>query len=84
MRKREFRIGQKFILSEDAIENYGEKYRGAVFHIAQWFDHRCSVWELENDAHGHPDYDSASGDCLYEAKEDSCPGALYDREIKTI
>lgn len=82
MPKRAFRIGQRFVLSEEALENYGQRYRGMVFHVEQWFDHYCNVWAIEQDPHGHPGYDGLCGECLYEARENACPGALYEWEME--
>lgn len=84
--KPRFKVGDKFQLTADAIENYGTRYEGRVFTVARWFDHYRSARELYqqgvNDPHGHPGFDNAgdSSQCLYES--DDLTFALYDWEIE--
>lgn len=62
--KRVYDIGDKVTMSRDALENYGEQYRGHVFTVEQWYDHYAKV-DHTFDKHGHPGYDPATNDCLY-------------------
>lgn len=65
-----FRVGTKFTLTNDAIENYGETYRGKVFRVQGVFKSRAE----------HPGFDEGVGEPLYEA--DGLPFAVYEYEIK--
>ena len=82
---RKLRKGSKFRLTEDAIENYGEQYRGETFTVLQWFDHYCPAKEmhLPENLHGHPGYeDDGSERILYDAKELNF--SVYDWEIERV
>ncbi len=73
-----YRIGQKVMMTENAIENYGEKYRDVIFVIT----HRATKYMpakqfyAENMPSGyHPGYDEGVGNqALYDLK-------LYDSDI---
>jgi hypothetical protein len=80
--KRKFKVGSKFKLSADALDNYGSEYAGKVFTVRQWFDHhvKVSVHLPENDPHGHPGFDEGAGSALYEAEE--LRFALYEWEME--
>jgi hypothetical protein len=54
-----FRKGQKVKFSEEALENYGEEYRGKVYKIIQWYDHYVLPQFMMQDEHGHPGFDGA-------------------------
>jgi hypothetical protein len=68
--KANFRVGMKFILTDDAIENYGEEYRDKVYKVRGVFK---SVKE-------HRGFDEGVGQPLYEA--DNLPFAVYEYEIE--
>lgn len=74
--KRNFDIGDEFILSENALENYGEKFRGKIFVVREWFDH------VGTDTHGHLGFDTGASSCLYEA--DGMGFAVYEWEIISV
>jgi hypothetical protein len=79
-----YQIGDKFKLTNDALENYGEQYRDKVFTVRSWANHYVPAKEYFADpkqhAHGHPGYDDATGDCLYEA--DGMTFAVYSWEME--
>jgi hypothetical protein len=78
--RRRYRIGDRFKLSDDALENYGEKYRDQVFTVRGVFDHYVSPAFMARDPTGHPGFDANGGSPLYEA--DDAPGALYEWEME--
>jgi hypothetical protein len=78
--RRSFDIGDKFQLSAEALENYGQKYAGKVFVVRQWFDHYVPSSRMAQDTHGHPGFDACAGSALYEA--DGLNFALYEREME--
>lgn len=78
--KRAFKIGDKFKLSADALENYGEQYADKVFRVDAWFDHYAKLGS--NDPHGHPGFDAGAGSPLYETKDLSF--AVYEWEMEKV
>lgn len=70
------RIGDKFTLTDDALENYGERWRGVVF----------TVTHVATSRAGHPGYDAGmKGAALYDADADngaSWNNSVYDYEIE--
>jgi hypothetical protein len=78
--KRNYKVGSKFRLSADALENYGQQYAGQVFTVRQWFDHHAPI--TAKDPHGHPGFDGGTGSCLYEA--DGLNFALYESEMELV
>lgn len=61
--------GDTVKMTRDALENYGAEYAGKVYEIGQWYDHYVPQRLMKNnDPHGHPGYDAATGDCLYHLK----------------
>jgi hypothetical protein len=63
--KRNYRIGDKFTMSENALENYGQKYAGQVFTVRQWYDHYVPASQMQGDTHGHPGFDSSADSAIY-------------------
>ena len=63
-------IGDKFKLTENAIENYGEQYRDITFEITSWADHYVASKDYCKNPgaypHGHPGYDGSGK--LYDSK----------------
>ena len=76
--------GNTFKLSNDALENYGEQYRDQVFTVRSWANEYVPAKEYFANTrlypHGHPGYDGATKDRLYEA--DGINFAVYDWEIR--
>jgi len=79
-----FEIGERFTLSQEALDNYGQQYAGHVFIIRQYYDHESLTIESEDDPHGHFGFDSeGSGgtECLYSS---TFPTDLYEFEMKHL
>lgn len=65
-------VGDKFRLSDNAVENYGEKFRGKLFtvsHVATKYMPASEFYSRGNPEGFHPGYDGDSGEPLYDAKE---------------
>lgn len=60
-----YRVGDKFKMSKDALDNYGEEYRDKEFTIRARYDHYVSPTEMANDPTGHPGFDPNGGEFLY-------------------
>jgi len=60
-----YHVGNKFKLSKDAIDNYGEQYAGQVFTIRARYDHYVPVDRMQDDPTGHPGFDRSGGRFLY-------------------
>ena len=78
------RIGDKVLMTDDAIENYGEEYRDKEFTICaiSWRYMPAKEFYDKNMPHGyHPGYDEGVGDSeLYDFEE--LEFSLYDWEIQ--
>lgn len=79
--------GDKFKLTSDALENYGEQYRDKVFTVRSWANKCVPAKEYfaspASYPHAHPGYDNGvSPQRLYEA--DGFPGAVYDWEVTHV
>jgi hypothetical protein len=65
--------GEQFKLNEDALQNYGEKYRDIIF----------TVKFVSTSKKDHPGYDnSMKGMPLYDAN--GFPGSVYQYEIEEV
>lgn len=65
------KIGEKFTLTNDAVENYGEEYRDKVF----------TVSHVATSQEGHRGYDdSMEGMALYDAEELNF--SVYEYEVE--
>lgn len=62
---RTYKIGDRFKLSADALENYGAQYTNQVFTVRQWYDHYVPAKDMLNDPHGHPGFDDGAGTAIY-------------------
>ncbi len=60
-----FRIGDKFKMSNEALDNYGEEYRDVVFTVGDRYDHYVPVAKMQSDPTGHPGFDPNGGGYLY-------------------
>lgn len=68
-----FSIGDKCIMTENAIDNYGNKYKDKVL----------TICHIAHDKSEHPGYDeSISPECLYDFIEINF--SLYDYEIDEV
>lgn len=67
------KIGDKFVLSDIALENYGEEYRDVEFTV-------CYVATNEEEHEGYDN--SVEGMALYEA--DELNFAVYEYEIEEV
>ena len=89
--------GDTFKLTDDAIENYGEKYRDIVFRIISWADRDlpCSIEQWKQDpskyTHCHPGFDKLSarpGERLYDADPIDTDlefnNSVYDWEVEPV
>jgi hypothetical protein len=74
-----YRIGDKFKLSRDALDNYGAQYKGRSFTVSGVFTHYCKPENCQRDPTGHPGFDPAGGSPLYET--DDLQFALYAWEM---
>ena len=63
--KANYRVGSKFKMSPDALENYGAQYDGKTFTVRAVYTHKCSVANMQNDRTGHPGFDSGASSPLY-------------------
>lgn len=67
------KIGDKFMLTEDAIDNYGEQYRDKIF----------TVSHVATNTEQHRGYDnSMEGMALYDAEELNF--SVYEYEIEEV
>ena len=65
------KIGDKFTLTSDAVENYGSEYANKVF----------TVSHIAYDKSQHPGYDEGlNGQALYDAEE--LQFSVYDYEVE--
>lgn len=67
------RIGAEVQMTENALENYGEQYRGKTF----------KVTHIARNRGEHPGYDEGAGGALYDLSLDgkNFPNSLYDWEL---
>ncbi len=76
------RIGNKVVLHQDVVENYGIQHKGVqytVVHIA-WNYMPSEEFYRKGQPNGyHPGYDTGVGGYLYDL--DGLPFSLYDWEV---
>ena len=63
-----YRIGDRFKLTSDAVDNYGEDYAGKVFTVRAVYTHYVPAANMASDPTGHPGFDGGSGP-LYGSNE---------------
>lgn len=81
MHKR-FRVGSRVMMSEDALENYGERYRGKVFvveSVATKYMPAAQFFASGKPEGYHPGFDDV-GSALYDLE--GLNMSLYDWELK--
>jgi len=83
-----YQVGDKFTLSEEALENYGEHFRGQVFTVEYVADHYVPAKEFfkeggprYHESGGHAGFDAETGSCLYDSTFQS---ALYEWEMEPV
>ena len=64
-----YRVGSKFKLTSDAIDNYGNEYADKVFTVRAVYTHYVPVARMANDPTGHPGFDPSGGSPLYGSDE---------------
>jgi hypothetical protein len=79
--RRSYRVGDKFTLSSDALDNYGSKYAEQVFTVKAWYDHYVSVDRMAGDPHGSPGFDTSAESALYGSE---LPFDLYEWEMVKV
>jgi hypothetical protein len=80
-----YRVGSDVVLSEDALENYGEKYRDKVFkvkHVATKYMPAARFFAEGQPSGYHPGYDDAGepGRALYDLE--GLNFSVYDWEVQ--
>ena len=82
--------GTRVIMSESALENYGEKWRGVVFTITHKANKYMSAKDFfsQGKPEGyHPGYDEGSGCSLYDLQQptgEELSFSLYDWELEKV
>lgn len=56
-----YKVGNKFRLTSEALENYGEEYSGKTFTVRAVYTHYVPAAKMESDPTGHPGFDGGSG-----------------------
>lgn len=64
-----YKVGDKVMLTSDALENYGSKYKDKVF----------KVEIVSTSTDDHPGFDDGMGEALYDLKNFN--NSVYDYEI---
>lgn len=67
-----FRKGDRVVMTETAIENYGEEYR----------DKHLTIEHVATSEDEHPGFDTGIGEALYDLKE--LEFSLYEYEIEGV
>ena len=78
--QKNYKVGNKFKLSSDALENYGVQYADKVFTVKAWYDHYVptSNPNWQSDTHGSPGFDESAGSALYGSE---LPFDVYEWEM---
>lgn len=74
------KTGDKFKLTDDAIDNYGERYRDRVFKVSHVATRYVPSNVTPYPDGAHPGFCRESGRALYDA--DGLNFSVYDWEIK--
>jgi hypothetical protein len=90
--KAQFKVGQKVTMTDDALDNYGEEYRGIVFIVKSKATKYMPSKEFYTKGMPegfHPGYDeSVKGIGLYDLvisdDGDDFGNSLYDWELKAV
>ena len=83
-------MGRRVIMTEDALANYGEQWRGVVLEVTHSANKHMPAEEFyrRNEPEGyHPGYDGSSGSVLYDLKRvdtgEGLPMSLYGWEVRS-
>jgi len=82
IRKR-FRVGERVVMTEDALENYGEKWRDRplrIIHVSTKYMPAKEFFARGKPEGYHPGFDASSESALYDFDEEKL-GSLYDWEL---
>jgi len=60
-----YKVGDKFKLSHEALDNYGDKFAEKAFTVRAVYTHHVPVAQMGSDPTGHPGFDPAGGSPLY-------------------
>lgn len=60
-----YNVGERFKMSADALDNYGEQHAGKVFTVRARYDHYVTAEKMSADPTGHPGFDPSGGRFLY-------------------
>ena len=80
--RRRFKVGSKVCMTEDALENYGQKYRDKIFiveHVATKYMPVKDFYALGKPVGYHPGFDDG-GAALYDLE--GFDNSLYDWELE--
>lgn len=66
------KVGDKFVLTDEAVDNYGEEYRDRVF----------TVTYVSRNTDDHPGYDTGVGELLYDAEDFG--NSVYEYEVEQV
>jgi hypothetical protein len=84
-------MAKKFIMSEDALENYGSEWRGVILeatHTATKYMPASEFFAKGEPEGYHPGYDESSKCALYDLKRADngveLPFSLYAWELKKV
>jgi hypothetical protein len=86
-----FKPGDRVIMTNDALANYGTEYDAVVFRVSNVSTFYCpAAVHFANDGHtktcnGHPGYDDAGNSALYDLERedgDTFHSSLYDWELE--
>jgi hypothetical protein len=76
--KRSYKLGDRFQLSADALDNYGQKYAGQTFTVKGVYDHYVPASQMQGDPTGSPGFDPNGGSPLYGSE---LPFDVYEWEM---
>ena len=85
--KTRFAVGESVKMSDDAVENYGEKWRDrelTIEEISSKYMPATEFFAKGRPSGYHPGFDASTGCALYEladASGERLPMALYDWEL---
>lgn len=78
-----YRVGKQLVMTEEALENYGEQYRDVpltVSHVAYGYMPAEEFYRLGKPEGYHPGYDGVGNGPLYDFEE--LQFSLYSWEVK--
>jgi len=73
-----YRVGSKFNLSKEALNNY--RVKAGPYTVRAVYTHYCKPAQMHSDPTGHPGFDPNGGSPLYGSIE--LPFDVYEREME--